>query len=277
MEANRNQTKNQKVALVEDEKNVRLAVGTALKKCGFDVAEFSNGALAFEDLKAGSVPDIYVLDIMMPVMDGNEFLQKYRQIHPEIPAIFLTSRDEEFDKIQGLENGADDYLTKPFSMKELIARIKVILRRYDFLKKMAKDYLGKTQTATIVREPNNDTENNIILSGIEESRKMQTKNDFDKLNDIESQSKSISLDSESCTATLGGKNLPLTVTEFRLLEVFMKRAGTVLTRDQLLDAAYPEDVFQNDRAIDCHIKRLRKKIGADKIETVYGLGYKFVK
>lgn len=238
MEENQNQNKNQKVALVEDEKNVRLAVGTALKKTGFEVSEFSNGALALKDLEAGNVPDIYVLDIMMPVMDGTEFLQKYKSVHPEIPAIFLTSRDEEFDKIQGLENGADDYLTKPFSMKELIARIKVILRRYDFVK------------------------SRVILSGSEESQNTQRD--------------SISLDPESCTATLNGKNLPLTVTEFRLLEVFMKRAGAVLTRNQLLDAAYPEDSFQNDRAVDCHIKRLRKKIGADKIETVYGLGYKFV-
>lgn len=255
MEANQNQAKNQKVALVDDEKNVRLAVGTALKKTGFEVSEFSNGALALEDLEAGNVPDIYVLDIMMPVMDGTEFLQKYKAVHPEIPAIFLTSRDEEFDKIQGLENGADDYLTKPFSMKELIARIRVILRRYDFVK------------------------NSIILRGSEESGKKQTKSDFDKLNHhvIESHSNSISLDSESCTAALNGKNLVLTVTEFRLLEFFMKRAGAVLTRNQLLDAAYPEDAFQNDRAIDCHIKRLRKKIGTDKIETVYGLGYKFVK
>lgn len=248
MEANQNQTKNQKVALVDDEKNVRLAVGTALKKAGFEVSEFSNGALALEDLSAGNVPDIYVLDIMMPVMDGTEFLQKYKAVHPEIPAIFLTSRDEEFDKVQGLENGADDYLTKPFSMKELIARIKVILRRYDFVKKNA------------IPNETQKTQRNVILSASEES-----------------QNNSISLDSQSCTATLNGKNLPLTVTEFRLLEVFMKRAGAVLTRDQLLDAAYPEDSFQNDRAVDCHIKRLRKKIGADKIETVYGLGYKFVK
>lgn len=236
-------TKKFKVAFVDDEKNVRLAVGAALRKNGFEVSEFSNGRLALDSLEAGNVPDIYVLDIMMPVMDGIAFLKNYKARFPEIPAIFLTSRDEEFDKVNGLESGADDYLCKPFSMKELAARIKVILRRYGV----------------------KPTENFTADSAAGENQKI-LEND-----------NSILLDAESCTATLGGKNLPLTVTEFRLLEVFMRRAGSVLTRDQLISAAYPDDTYLNDRAVDCHIKRLRKKIGADRIETVYGLGYKFVK
>lgn len=236
-------TKKLKVALVDDEKNVRLAVGAALRKNGFEVSEFSNGRLALDSLEAGDVPDIYVLDIMMPVMDGITFLKNYKARFPEIPAIFLTSRDEEFDKVNGLESGADDYLCKPFSMKELAVRIKVILRRYGV----------------------KSTENFTADSAANKNQKI-SENDS-----------SISLDAESCTATLGGKNLPLTVTEFRLLEVFMRRAGSVLTRDQLISAAYPDDTYLNDRAVDCHIKRLRKKIGADRIETVYGLGYKFVK
>lgn len=236
-------TKLPKVALVDDEKNVRLAVGAALRKSGFEVSEFSNGRLALDSLEEGNVPDIYVLDIMMPVMDGITFLKNYKARFPEIPAIFLTSRDEEFDKVNGLESGADDYLCKPFSMKELAARIKVILRRYGV----------------------KSTENFTADSAANKNQKI-LEND-----------NSISLDAQSCTATLGGKNLPLTVTEFRLLEVFMRRAGSVLTRDQLISAAYPDDTYLNDRAVDCHIKRLRKKIGADRIETVYGLGYKFVK
>lgn len=229
-----------RVALVDDEKNVRLAVGTALKKEGFEVLEFSNGQLAYDDLISmeGTVPDIYVLDIMMPVMDGIMFLQKYKAIHPEIPAIFLTSRDEEFDKVLGLELGADDYLCKPFSVKELIARIKVLVRRYDFLKVNATQMENKHQTDQLA-------------------------------------SNEITVDSDSYTAFIGDRPLVLTVTEFRLIELFVNRKGAVLTREQLINAAFPEDNFVNDRAIDCHIKRLRKKIGSEKIETVYGLGYRF--
>lgn len=222
------------VALVEDEKNVRLAVGTALRKNGFEVSEFPNGRAALESLDEGRIPDIYVLDIMMPVMDGISFLKNYKARFPSVPAIFLTSRDEEFDRINGLESGADDYLCKPFSMKELVARVRVILRRYGLAKTAGKP--------ACVKDGN-----------------------------------SILLDAESCTASLGGKPLVLTVTEFRLLEAFMRCAGSVLTRGQLISAAYPDDAYLSDRAVDCHIKRLRKKIGADRIETVYGLGYKFVR
>ena len=230
--------KNLKIALVDDEKNVRLAVGTALKKEGFEVIEFSNGQVALDDLTRndGIVPDVYVLDIMMPVMDGIMFLQKYKALHPEIPAIFLTSRDEEFDRVLGLELGADDYLCKPFSVRELIARINVLLRRYDFMK---KNY-GSVQIPQV------------------------------------SSCNSITVNSESYTAFQGDRPLSLTVTEFRLLESFKTNTGSVLTREQLMNAAFPEDNYVNDRAIDCHIKRLRKKIGSDKIETVYGLGYRFV-
>lgn len=227
-------------AVVDDEKNVRLAVGAALRKSGFDVSEFQNGRSALESLDAGNVPDIYVLDIMMPVMDGISFLERYKARFPEIPAVFLTSRDDEFDKINALERGADDYLCKPFSMKELVARVKVVLRRYSFAKDGA-NFSGGRGVKTLA---NGDP---------------------------------ISLDAESCTALLGGKTLPLTVTEFRMLEAFMRCAGSVLTRDQLISAAYPDDTYLSDRAVDCHIKRLRKKIGADRIETVYGLGYKFAK
>lgn len=229
-----------KVALVDDEKNVRLAVGSALKKEGFEVVEFSNGQQALDCLTncEGTVPDIYVLDIMMPVMDGIMFLQKYKALHPEIPAIFLTSRDEEFDRVLGLELGADDYLCKPFSVKELIARIKVLHRRYDFIKS---------------------------------DKNVDEKQSCDNM----ASCNGIRIDSENYRAFIGNQSLDLTVTEFRLLELFKNRTGAVLTREQLMNAAFPEDCYVNDRAIDCHIKRLRKKIGPEKIETVYGLGYRF--
>lgn len=225
-----------KIAIVDDEKNLRLAVGIALKKENFEVMEYSNGKEAYDAFLQGQKPDIYILDIMMPIMDGIMFLQKYKSISPEIPSIFLTSRDEEFDKILGLELGADDYLCKPFSIKELIARIHVILRRVEFYKE-------------------NETKKTI-----------QSQEDT---------SKYLKINEQSYTATLNGLPLPLTFTEFRLLNFFVKNKDCVLTRDQLMTAAYPEDTYLNDRAIDCHIKRLRKKIGNTKIETVYGLGYKY--
>lgn len=224
-----------KIAIVDDEKNVRLAVGTALKNEKFHVLEYSNGSLALDALQNKEIPDLYILDIMMPVMDGIMFLQKYKVIHPEIPAIFLTSRDEEFDKVLGLELGADDYLCKPFSMRELITRVKVLIRRYEFYKTPISSEKQISETGN-----------------------------------------SIKINSENYTASMAGKNLALTVSEFRILELFCARAGAVLTREQLMNAAFPEDTYVNDRAIDCHIKRLRKKIGSEKIETVYGIGYKFL-
>ncbi len=218
-----------KVTLVEDEKNLRLTVKTSLMAEGFEVEEFPNGQAALDSLnKNKNPPDLYLLDIMMPVMDGIVFLQKFKSLYPDVPAMFLTSRDEEFDKVLGLELGADDYLCKPFSMKELIARIKVILRR------------------------SSRSENPLVknCSGIQ-------------------------LNCSACTARVNGIDIPLTVSEFRLLELFIDSPETVFSREQLIGAVYPEDTYLNDRAIDCHIKRLRKKIGMEKIETVYGLGYKF--
>ena len=241
-----NQQKPQKpkIAIVDDEKNVRLPLRKFLEAQDFEVTEFSDGKEALDDLTENkNPPDVYILDIMMPVMDGIMFLQKYKALYPEVPAIFLTSRDEEFDKILGLELGADDYLTKPFSMKELLARVKVLLRRY---KSFSKEY---------ERSPEND------------KNLLRTKN--------------LILNTKSCVAKVensGSENeITLTVTEFRLLENFMKNPEEVFTRDQLIEIAYPEDIYLNDRAIDCHIKRLRKKIGSERIETVYGLGYKFLR
>lgn len=232
-----------KIAIVDDEKNVRLPLRKFLESQNFEVAEFSDGKEALDDLTGNkNPPQVYILDIMMPVMDGIMFLQKYKALYPEVPAIFLTSRDEEFDKILGLELGADDYLTKPFSMKELLARVRVLLRRYQNFPKEDEE----------VRED----EKNLLRS------------------------KNLVLNTKSCVAKAENEGveqeIPLTVTEFRILENFMKNPDEVFTREQLIEIAYPEDIYLNDRAIDCHIKRLRKKIGTDRIETVYGLGYKFL-
>ena len=116
------------IALVDDEKNVRMTIKTALKKEGFEICEFSNGQEIYDALHKGLNPDLIVMDIMMPVLDGIGALRKFREEGIKTPVMFLTSRDEEFDKVLGLELGADDYLCKPFSMRELVARIHVILR-----------------------------------------------------------------------------------------------------------------------------------------------------
>ena len=223
------------IALVDDEKNVRMAIRTALKKEDFEVCEYANGMEIQEALLAGLEPEIIVMDIMMPVMDGISCLRKMREQGIKTPVIFLTSRDEEFDKVLGLELGADDYLCKPFSMRELIARIRVLLRRY-----------GTTESA------------HSVLQG-----------------------DGLELNMLSYTATCNGNKIDLTVTEFRLLEAFIKNRNIVLSREQLISICYPEDTYLNDRAIDCHIKRLRKKLSAagitaEKIETVYGAGYKWI-
>lgn len=214
------------VALVDDEKNVRLAVRTALVKEGFEVKEYANGQEAFSD--KNNLPDIYVLDIMMPVMDGISLLRKMRESGIKTPVIFLTSRDDEFDKILGLELGADDYLCKPFSIKELVARIHVILRRCN----------------------KNQTEEKLISAG------------------------KVTMNLLSYNAFLDGQKIDLTVTEFRILEAFINHQNEVLSREQLIEIAYPEEIYLNDRAVDCHIKRLRKKLPENYIETIYGLGYR---
>jgi DNA-binding response OmpR family regulator len=220
------------VAVVDDEKNLRMAVSAALQKEGFHVTQYENGKLAFDDIN--SAPDLYILDIMMPVMDGISLLRALRENGNKTPVIFLTSKDDEFDKILGLELGADDYLCKPFSMRELITRIKVILRR----------------AGTLTSNSENKTENSITAGDL-------------------------TIYPSSYTVEKAGSPLQLTITEFRLLKTFAENPDAALSREQLICAAYPDDTYLNDRAIDCHIKRLRKKIGGDYIETVYGLGYRF--
>lgn len=223
------------IAVVDDEKNIRMALCAALKKEGFSVIEYENGK---EALEGRQQPALYLLDIMMPVMDGITLLRTLRENGDKTPVMFLTSKDEEFDKILGLELGADDYLCKPFSMREVITRIKVILRRS-----------GATSTAEA--ENQNEEKASCLKAG------------------------NITIYPSSFTAEKDNTPLQLTVTEFRLLKTFAENPDTALTREQLIEAAYPEDTYLNDRAVDCHIKRLRKKTGSECIETIYGLGYRF--
>jgi len=225
------------VAIVEDEQNLRDNVAFALRREGYRVAAFADGASAWEAFQQ-ALPDLVVLDIIMPRMDGLELCRKVRGLSETVPIIFLTSRDEEFDRVLGLELGADDYLCKPFSMRELQARVKVLFRR------MA---LG--------REPSGHDEELLRVGALE-------------------------LDLRRYTARWNDQTVPLTVTEFMILNALARRPGHVKTRDQLMTDGYPHDTFVSDRTIDSHIKRIRKKFLAidekfDGVETVYGLGYRY--
>lgn len=223
------------IALVEDEDNLRTSISYAIEKAGYNVISLKNGKVALNLFKS-EIPDLIISDIMMPLLDGLELCKEVRKLSPTVPFIFLTSKDEEFDRILGLELGADDYLCKPFSLRELVTRIKVIFRR--------------------VNQFNNYTENNLTAG-------------------------KLSLNLSSYTGYIDKKEILLTVTEFRLLKNLMEIPGYVKTREQLIEAAYPEDRYISDRNVDCHIKRLRKKINKidpefNSIQTVYGLGYKLV-
>ena len=227
---------NMKIFVVDDEPNIRLTLKIALQKESFNVIQCSNGQEALEKLNTEK-PDLIILDFNMPVMDGFEFLGIIRKHNYNIPVIFLSDYADVETRIEGLNLGADDYLGKPFSTKELIARIKVLLKRYSFTNSQSCDTLN--------------------LQSI-----LHCKN--------------LELNLNSYTLKVNNELVDITVTEFRLLQGFIENPNQVLSRDQLMDLAYPEDNYATDRSIDCHIKRLRKKIGNELIETVYGAGYKMI-
>jgi two-component system response regulator ChvI len=224
------------VAVVDDEENIRETVGFALRREGYPVELFAHGGEAWQSFR-DKLPGLIILDVLMPEMDGLELCRKVRALSESIPIIFLTSRDEELDRVLGLEIGADDYLCKPFSMRELLARVKVLFRR------AALDQ-GRTRQEAPAR--------------------------FGDL----------ALDMQRYTVTWKGMPVTLTVTEFMLLNALVRHPGHVKTRNQLHQETYPHDTYVSDRTIDSHIKRLRRKFAEadpefDRIETVYGLGYRY--
>jgi two-component system response regulator ChvI len=226
------------IALVDDEENIRETVGFALRREGYQVEVYADGLAAWEALRE-RLTDVAVLDIMMPRMDGLELCRRLRRLSEALPIIFLTSRDEEFDRVLGLELGADDYLCKPFSMRELVARIKVLFRRLQ-----------------LNRQPGSADDEEIL------------------------EVRDLKLDLRRYTAHWQGRAVPLTVTEFMILNALARRPGHVKTRQQLMEEGYPHDAYVSDRTIDSHIKRLRRKFldadaDFDGIETVYGLGYRY--
>ncbi len=226
------------VAVVDDEAHLRDTVSRALRGDGYRTASYTNGMEAWQSFEE-SLPDLVILDIIMPRMDGLELCRRIRGVSQKVPIMFLTSRDEEFDRVLGLELGADDYLCKPFSLRELTARVKVLFRR-----------------SGVRAEDNEHAEGaDSVAVG------------------------SLMLDTERFTAAWKGLPVRLTVTEFRILHALARQPGYVRTREQLLAEAFPQDSYMSDRTIDCHIRRIRGKLEEldttyDGIETLYGLGYR---
>ena len=231
----------QVIALVDDDRNILTSVSIALQAEGFVTRVYTDPTVALKAIGENS-PDLAVLDIKMPQMDGMELLRRIRETSP-VPVIFLTSKDDELDEALGLAMGADDYIAKPFSQRLLIARIRAILRRQELARGEAS--------------ANQDAPEQPLL---ERGR--------------------LTMDPARHKVVWDGKDVTLTVTEFLILEALAQRPGVVKTRNQLLDVAYHDDVYVDDRTIDSHIKRIRRKFRAqssdfDAIETLYGVGYKF--
>lgn len=226
------------VAVVDDDQDVLALVETMLELEGHHVVTFDNGVAALEGFRA-KAPDLVILDIKMPGMDGMELLRQLRA-KSRVPVIFLTGKLDEVDELLALNLGADDFIRKPFSQRVLVERVRTVLRRFRSIDAAGE---GDRRESVMERGP-------------------------------------LRMDPERHSCRWKEKEVVLTVTEFRLLETLATRPGVIKSRDALMDAAYEDQVYVDDRTIDSHIKRLRKKFRMvdetfDRIETLYGVGYRF--
>ena len=229
-----------RIALVDDDRNILTSVSMTLEAEGFEVEPYNDGQSALEAFNK-RLPDMGVFDIKMPRMDGMDLLQRVRQ-KTNMPVIFLTSKDDEIDEVLGLRMGADDYVKKPFSQRLLVERIRALLRRQEVIE-ADQNGLPTEEAKTMVRG-------------------------------------SLTMDPLRHSVSWKGQDVSLTVTEFLLLQALAQRPGFVKSRDQLMDVAYDDQVYVDDRTIDSHIKRLRKKMRQvdsefSAIETLYGIGYRY--
>lgn len=229
------------ITLVDDDENIVASVSLALESHGHTVSAYHDGAAGLEALESNP-PDLAILDVKMPRMDGMEVLRRLRQTS-QIPVVMLTSKDEEIDEILGFNLGADDYIHKPFSQRLLIERVKALLRR----------------TGADGQEPE-------PVSGEGSGKAIKRGK--------------LVMDPARHESTWDGLPVKLTVTEFLLLQALAQRPGFVKSRDNLMDAAYDDQVYVDDRTIDSHVKRMRKKFRSvdpefDAIETLYGVGYRY--
>jgi two-component system response regulator ChvI len=237
------------IALVDDDRNILTSVSIALEAEGYKVETYTDGASALDGLLARP-PQLAIFDIKMPRMDGMELLRRLRQ-KSDLPVIFLTSKDEEIDELFGLKMGADDFITKPFSQRLLVERVKAVLRRA-----ANREAAAASSSSGTAPKP----------GAVAQARSLERGQ--------------LVMDQERHTCTWKGEPVTLTVTEFLILHSLAQRPGVVKSRDALMDAAYDEQVYVDDRTIDSHIKRLRKKfkmvdLDFDMIETLYGVGYRF--
>ena len=228
-----------RIALVDDDRNILTSVAMTMEAEGFEVETHNDGQAALDAFNK-RLPDLAVLDIKMPRMDGMELLQRIR-LKSKIPIILLTSKDDEIDEVLGLRMGADDYVKKPFSHRLLVERVRSLLRRQEAI---ANDEVGDTEETKLIERGE------------------------------------LQMDPLRHSVSWKGNDVSLTVTEFLLLQALAQRPGFVKSRDQLMDVAYDDQVYVDDRTIDSHIKRLRKKMrtaddGFSAIETLYGIGYRY--
>ena len=224
----------EKIILIDDDSNILMSVSLSLRAEGWEVESFTDSEKGLIALQRNK-PDIAILDIKMPRLDGMQVLQQLRNFS-DLPVIFLTSKDDELDEAIGLRMGADDYITKPFSQKLLIERIRAVLRRGSL-----KD---SNQSSQLIKRGD------------------------------------LSLDPDRHLCKWKEDEIRLTVTEFLILHSLALRPGLVKNRDQLIDIAYGETIYVDDRTIDSHIKRMRRKFRVidkefDSIETLYGVGYRY--
>jgi two-component system response regulator ChvI len=226
------------IAVVDDDPDILDLVRTMLETEGHQVTTFDSAQAALEALRAKSA-SLVILDIKMPEMDGIELLRQLR-LKSRVPVIFLTGKLDEVDELIALKLGADDFIRKPFSQRVLAERIRTVLRR--------------SRATDVAREE--ETGNSVMERG------------------------PLRMDPERHSCSWKGKRVVLTVTEFRLLETLAARPGVIKSRDALMDGTYEDQVYVDDRTIDSHIKRLRRKFREvddtfDRIETLYGVGYRF--
>ena len=220
-----------KILVVDDDDHIRQVIEFTLKKESYSVVCAHDAPSAIAEFDE-HIPDLVLLDIIMPGMDGLALCRELRAKR-DVPIVFISSKDEEIDRVVGLEVGGDDYVTKPFSPRELVARVRAVLRRS--LRQVSDEAPG-----------------------------VLTRGDLD-------------LDMEGCRALACGKEVILTATEFRILQVLAGAPGKVFTRDELMTRALGEETVISDRTIDSHIKRVRKKFepySIDPVETVHGFGYR---
>ena len=228
-----------RILVVEDEESYRDPLTYALRREGFDVVEAATGPDALTQFDAHGA-DLVLLDLMLPGLPGTEVCRRLRTTS-DVPVIMLTAKDDEIDKVVGLELGADDYVTKPYSSRELVARIRAVLRR--------------RSSSGAATAPQDDEDDEVLVSG------------------------PVRLDVDRHTVHVHGELVAFPLKEFELLELLLRNAGRVLTRGQLIDRIWGSDYVGDTKTLDVHVKRVRAKIEQDpaapsQLVTVRGLGYK---